>query len=87
MKKATSIESSRVLPANAVVRPAVRRVVARRLDRLGAVGQLLAEARDHQQGVVDPQRQPHHRADGQREGVDLEPAGEEVEQPARGERR
>ena len=26
MKNATSIESSRVLPANAVVRPAVRRV-------------------------------------------------------------
>ena len=87
MKKATSIESSRVLPAKTVVRPAVRRVRARGLERLGPRRQLLAEARDHQQRVVDPQRQAHHRADGEREGVDVEPAGEDVEQPARGERR
>ena len=85
MKSATSIESSRVLPAKTVVRPAVRRVIARRLERLGARRQLLAEARDHQQRVVDPQRQAHHRADGQREGVDREPVGEEVEDPARGD--
>ena len=63
--------------------PAVRRVTAARVDRLGAVRQLFAEARDHQQGVVDPERQPHHRADRQREGVDVEPVGEDVEQAAR----
>ena len=83
-KKATPIESSRVLPANAVVRPAVRRVVAAASDRGAAGGELLAEAGEHQQGVVDPQRQAHHRADGQREGVDVEPAGEEVEDAAGG---
>ena len=76
-----------MLPAKIVVRPAVRRVSARRLDRLVPRRQLLAEARDHQQRVVDPQRQPHHRADGQREGVDVEPGGEEVEDPARGDHR
>ena len=78
MKKATSIESSRVLPAKAVVRPAVRRVCAAASSGETPVGELLAEARDHQQGVVHPQREPHHRADGEREGVDVEPAGEQM---------
>ena len=87
MKNATSIESSRVLPAKAVVRPAVRRVAAAASSGEAPLGELLAEARDHQQGVVDPERQPHHRADGEREGVDVEPAGEDVEQAARGWRR
>ena len=76
MKKATSIESSRVLPAKAVVRPAVRRVVAAASSGVGPFAELLAEARDHQQRVVDPERQAHHRADREREGVDVEPVGE-----------
>ncbi len=58
-----------------------------RVDRVGAARQLLAEAGDHQQRVVDAQRQPHHRADGEREGVDVEPAGEDVEQAARADHR
>ena len=87
MNSETSIESSRVLPAKTVVRPAVRRVARAASSGLGPAGQLLAEAGDHQQRVVDPQRQAHHRADGQREGVDVEPGGEEVEDPARGDHR
>ena len=77
MKKATSIESSSVLPAKTVVRPAVRLVARAASTGVGAVRQLFAEARDHQQGVVDAQRQAHHRADGQREGVDAEPVRED----------
>ena len=57
------------------------------VEGVGAGGQLLAEAGDHQQRVVDPQRQAHHRADGEREGVDAEPVGEDREQAARGEDR
>jgi len=58
---------------------------SRRLDRLRPGRQLLAEAGDHQQGVVHPQGEPDHRADGEGEGVDREPRGEEVEDAARGE--
>jgi hypothetical protein len=55
------------------------------VERLCSGRQLLAEAGDHQQRVIHPQSQAHHRADGQGEGVDVEPAGEEVEDPPRGD--
>ena len=87
MKKATAIESTSVLPAKIVVRPAVRRVVQAASIGIGAGRYLLAEARDHQEGVVHPQRQAHHRTDGQRQGADVEPVGEDREQAARGEDR
>ena len=57
------------------------------VDGAGAGGQLLAEARDHQQRVVDAEGQAHHRADGERHRVDAEPVGEDREQPARAEDR
>ena len=80
MKNATSIESISVLPAKTVVRPAVCRVARGRLGGSAPPGELFAEARDHQQRVVDPERQAHHRADGEREGVDAEPVGDDREQ-------
>ena len=87
MKSGDHIESTSVLPAKNIVRPAVRRVAQAASTGWRPVGQLLAETGDHQQRVVDPERQAHHRADGQREGVDAEPVGEDVEDPARGEDR
>ena len=51
----TTIARNRVLPAKTVVRPAVRRVFAGRLEGRRPLRQLFPEAGDHQQRVVDPQ--------------------------------
>ena len=86
-QRITAIATTSVAPAKAVVRPAVRRVRRGGLQRLHPRRQLLAEARDHQQGVVDAERQPHHRRHGQGEAVDPELAGGEGEHATGGEHR
>ena len=84
-KAERKIETKRVEPAMAVVRPALRRV--RRPPRLRRTpgGELLAEAGDDQQRVVDAERQAHHRADDEGERVDRHERGEEDEDAAAGE--
>ena len=47
-----------MLPANTVVRPAVRRVFAAASKAAEPLGELFLEARDHQQRVVDPSAKP-----------------------------
>ena len=58
-----------------------RRVAGRdrRLQRFHAGGQFLSKARDHQERVIHPQGEAHHRADGQRQRIDVEPMGEDDE--------
>ena len=84
-KAERKIEKKRVAPAIAVVRPALRRVIAAAAVGGAAGGELLAEAGDDQQRVVDAEGEAHHRADDQREGVDRHQRGEEDEDAAAGE--
>ncbi len=66
--------------------PTRRRPAAlRRIVGVEAGGELLAEARDDQERVVDPERQPHHRADDERDRVDRHHRAEQDEDAAAGD--
>ena len=56
-------------------------------DRVRPRGKLLAKAGDHQERVVHPQGQAQHRADDERDRADVEEAGEDRQQAARGKHR
>ena len=65
-------------PAGRTERAVAARVAPHRLGDVVAALELLPESRDHQQRVVDPQRQSQHPDDPEREQVDLD----QVEQKA-----
>ena len=54
-------------------------------DGIRAVGELLAEAGDDQQRVVDAEREAHHRADDEGDRVDRHERAEQDEDAAAGE--
>ena len=68
------------MPLNATALPAV---ADRPLDRLAdgpAAAQLLAEAADDEQRVVDRQREPEHRRDVEHEDAHLDLLGDDVDE-------
>ena len=77
---AVSIPIASAVPANSTVRPARAAVSCDRV-RHGAAGrQLLAEARDDEQRVVDAEREPDHRDHVERERVDLHARSDQAHQ-------
>ena len=78
-------ETKRVDPAKTTVRPAVRRLRSAAADGDRPGGELLAEAGHDQEGVVDAERQAHHRADDEGERVDPHERAEQDEDAAAGE--
>ena len=62
-----------------------RAAALRRIVRVEAGGELLAEAGDDQERVVDPERQPHHRADDERDRIDRHHRAEQDQDTATGD--
>ena len=77
--------ASRVAPAKSVVRPAVARARIGGLIGVASVCQLLPEAGDDQQRVVDAEGEAHHRADDEGDRVDGHEGAEQDEDAAAGE--
>ena len=76
------IDSATVVAENSTVRPADEHGPRQRLLAICALGQFVAIAADHQQGVVDRQRESHRGGEVQREDRDV---GEEGRHPQDGQ--
>ena len=71
-KSATNVIASSTIPAKFAVRPAVLAAIdAACLGRM-ALGETRSEARDDQQRVVDPERQPEHRRGAERHRIEVD---------------